>query len=359
VVPHWQGEIGLNNDIFQLAHVIFARTERIAVGSAIMNLLSNGGPVARAEQVATFAALHGLDANERRPLRFGFAAGRFDFMSRAYGIAPRSPLEAAVWPVLKGKVFAEAVEIFLRLVNGEAIAGSDTAPTTLSRADFRSDDEWARVIDLCGPCDTVDIPRRWNFDVLKIVPQEWRRELVDLFLGSHEPHLQIRANTFRPVKVFNLSITKPEVIDATHARMSQSFHLDGGPWKRSYMPRTVMVFLNEEPGLSPEERRARAHEESRAALAEYWKALEGTLDPKKVEGAADNALIGTADDVAEQIRARFHPEDRLMLWFDFFNHDSLRVVRNMEAFAREVIPRLEHEVRPWRADAVDDSGGAP
>jgi hypothetical protein len=106
---------------------------RDAVGSAIMNLLSNGGPIARAEQAATFASIHGLDRSEQRPLRFGFAAGRFDFMSRAYGIVPRDALEEAAWPVLKGKVFAEAVEIFLRLLNGEALSGGDTAPTTLSR----------------------------------------------------------------------------------------------------------------------------------------------------------------------------------------------------------------------------------
>jgi alkanesulfonate monooxygenase SsuD/methylene tetrahydromethanopterin reductase-like flavin-dependent oxidoreductase (luciferase family) len=341
VVPHWQGEIGLNNDIFQLAHKVFAQTERIAVGSAIMNLLSNGGPVARAEQVATFASIHGLDRSEGRPLRFGFAAGRFDFMIRAYGIVPRDSLEEAAWPVLKGKVFAEAVEIFLRLLNGEALSGSDTAPTTLSRSDFRTDEDWAKVRALASTgADTIEVPRRYAFDVLKIVPQEWRRELVDLFVGSHEPALQVRANTFRPVKVFNLSITKPEVIDQTHARMREHFHRDGGAWKREYMPRTVMVFLNEEAGISVDEKRRRARAEADEALAQYWNALEGTIDPKKVSGAADNALIGTASDVAAQIRERFHPDDRLMLWFDFFNHDSARVVRNMEAFSELVIPAI-------------------
>jgi hypothetical protein len=263
-------------------------------------------------------------------------------MSRAYGIVPRNDLEAAAWPVLKGKVFAEAVEIFLRLLNGECIAGADTAPTTLSRADFRTDDDWARVRKLGGGGDRLEVSRRFAFDVLRIVPKEWRPELVDLFIGSHEPAVQVRANTFRPVKVFNLSITKPEVIDATHARMAEHFHPDGGPWKRAYMPRTVMVFVNEEAGLSSAERRRQAQAEAEAALAEYWHALEGTIDPKKVSGAADNALIGTADDVAEQIRTRFHPEDRLMLWFDFFNHDDARVVRNMEAFAHAVIPAIDH-----------------
>ena len=35
-----------------------------------------------------------------------------------------------------------------------------------------------------------------------------------------------------------------------------------------------------------------------------------------------------------------HPEDRLMLWFDFFDHNSPRVIKAMEAFITEVKPRL-------------------
>ena len=53
--------MGLNTDIFQLAHKVFACTERIEVGSAIMNILCNGGPVAAAERTRAFLALHGLD----------------------------------------------------------------------------------------------------------------------------------------------------------------------------------------------------------------------------------------------------------------------------------------------------------
>ena len=73
----------------------------------------------------------------------------------------------------------------------------------------------------------------------------------------------------------------------------------------------------------------------------YWTALEGTLDPKRVEGAADNALVGDVEDVAEQILERFHPEERLMLWFDFFNHDAARIAADMEAFMTGVKPRIE------------------
>ena len=99
-----------------------------------------------------------------------------------------------------------------------------------------------------------------------------------------------------------------------------------------------MVFLNEQPGLTPSQRSAAARDEANTALGAYWTALEGTLDPAKVERAANNAVIGNAADVAAQIQERFHPDDRLMLWFDFFNHDSARVVANMEAFRHQVIP---------------------
>ena len=143
-----------------------------------------------------------------------------------------------------------------------------------------------------------------------------------------------------PVKVFNLSITSPEVIDSTHERMSQVFHPDGGEWQRRDMPRTTFVFLNAEEGLTPEEQSSAAKEEARLALGEYWKALEGTLDPSKVERAADNALIGNPSEIAAQVKQRFHPEDRLMCWFDFFNHDNARVIRNMEAWWSEVVPLL-------------------
>src|SRR5690606_38423331 len=125
---------------------------------------------------------------------------------------------------------------------------------------------------------------------------------------------------------------KPEIIEDTHMRLKKSFHKDDGPWKREYMPRTVFVFINEEKNLSDKQKSEEAQKEATQALSAYWKALEGTLDPKKVEGASNNALVGNAKEVADQIVERFHPEDRLMLWFDFFNHDTNRIISNMKAF---------------------------
>ncbi|MCB9759269.1 MAG: LLM class flavin-dependent oxidoreductase [Alphaproteobacteria bacterium] len=341
VIPHWEGEVGLNSNFLALADHVFRRTGRIECGSAVMNIVCMGGPIAHAERIGSWLALHGLDPAERRRIRVGFSAGRFQFMNEASGILARDAVEAAAWPALRGQVFAEACEIFLRLLRGDTLSSDDVAPTVLTRANFRSDADWQKVQAAAGGSpDAVGIPNRWAFESLKIVPQDFRRDLLDLIIGSHDPALQVQVNQWMPVKVFNLSITRPDVIEATHARMTEAFHPSGGPWRRGYMPRTTFVFLNEEPGLSQDEKRARAHAEARAALGAYWKALQGTIDPSKVEKAADNALIGCAEDVARQAVDRFHPDDRLMLWFDFFNHDSARVIANQQAWMDKVAPRI-------------------
>ena len=346
VVPHWQGEVGLCTDFCQLAMESFRRTERIDVGSAVVSILASGGPIAQAERVAnTVQFLSHMDS--KRKLHVGFSAGRFEFMARPYGIVPRNPIEEAAWPALRGQIFMEASEIFLRLLRGDTIHSDDIRETILSRDNFRSDEDWEKVQlaveETSGEStvESIEIGRRYNFEEISIVPKQWPRSQLELVAGTHDPKAQEFVNKFMPVKVFNLSITSPEVIDSTHKRMSEMFHSDGGEWQRRDMPRTTFVFLNAEAGLSPKEQSLAAHEEARQALGEYWKALEGTLDPSKVEKAADNALIGNASEVAAQVKERFHPEDRLMCWFDFFNHDSDRVIRNMEAWWQEVVPLLE------------------
>jgi len=347
VVPHFPGEVGLCTDFFQVAQTMFARTERMEVGSAVMSILGSGGPIAQAERVGAFLALHGLDPSESRRLHVGFSAGRFEFMARPYGIVPRDVVEEAAWPALRGQIFAEASEIFLRLLNGEVISSDMIRPTVLTRANFRSDEDWGRVQLAAVECrgldvapDEVPIDPRYSFEEIKTIPQEWRRELLNLVLGSHDSKLQAEVNKLRPVQVFNLSITPPHIIEQTHDRFREHYHPDGGPWERSMMPRTIMVFVNDEEGLTPDEQDAAAMEEAKAALSTYWSALEGTIDPAKVERATDNAVIGNVERVGQQILERFHPDDRLMCWFDFFNHDSERVKRNMTAFMTKVAPRV-------------------
>lgn len=332
VIPHFKGEIGLNTDILQVAHKIFAMTKRIEVGSAIRNILCNGGPIAHAEALRTFLALHGLNSGEKRRLHFGFASGRFEFSNRPYGIVPRNALESLTWPVVKGKILAQATEIFLKLVRGDELSSNDVTPMILQAADFRSESEWQAAWKMSAEFpdtrknNSIHIPSFYEFEKLGVIPREVRMELLQLVIGTHDPRIQKLANEILPTGVFNLSITPPTVIEETHERMKREFHAAGGPWSRAHMPRTAMVFSS--------------REEAKRAWQNYWKAMEGTLDSKKVDEAVHNALIGTPDELAEQIKNKYHPEDRLMLWFDFNNHDNEAIKRNMRSFMTEVVPRL-------------------
>src|SRR5690606_17615743 len=107
-----------------------------------------------------------------------------------------------------------------RALNGEEISSDDVEPLTIGS-------------------DGYEVPLFWDFERTKVIPQEADLSNLRLTLGSHDPQLQARVNKFRPVGVFNLSITPPKVIKETHARMADAFHPDGGPWKREYMPRTT------------------------------------------------------------------------------------------------------------------------
>ncbi|MCH1538311.1 MAG: hypothetical protein L7S48_07900 [Candidatus Poseidonia sp.] len=348
VVPHWQGEVGLCTDFPQLALESFRRTSSIEIGSAVVSILASGGPIAQAERMANLLSLHGLESSEKRRLHVGFSAGRFEFMARPYGIVPRNAVEEAAWPALRGQIFMEAAEIFLRLLRGDTINSTLIRDTVLTRDNFRSDEDWVAVQEaavefeaLGERPDSITIPHRYVFEDLKIIPTEFRKELLQLVAGTHDPRAQTFVNSILPVKVFNLSITSPEVIDATHERMAEVFHPSGGAWVRGDMPRTSFVFINAEEGLSPEEQSAAAHREADIALGAYWNALEGTIDPDKVTKAANNALIGNVEEIANQMMERFHPDDRIMAWFDFFNHDSARVCRNMTAYMQQVVPRVE------------------
>ena len=341
VVPHWKGEVGLCTDFPQLAMESFRQTSRIEVGSAVISILASGGPIAQAERIANTLQLLAV-RGDRRKLHVGFSAGRFEFMARPYGIVPRTPTEEAAWPALRGQIFLEASEIFLRLLRGDVVNSDDIRSTVLTRENFRSDEDWERVQNAHGAKDqSIGIERRYVFEDIRIVPNKFDREQLVLVAGTHDPRAQIFVNNYLPVRVFNLSITQPEIIEATHDRMRECFHFDGGQWKRSDMPRTSFVFLNDEHGLSPEEQRQAAQNEADLSLGAYWNALEGTIDPTKVQNAAQNALIGNVEDVAQQLVERFHPHDRVMAWFDFFNHDSDRVCRNMRAYMEKVAPRVE------------------
>ena len=144
VVPHWQGEVGLCTDFPQLAMESFRQTNQIDIGSAVVSILASGGPIAQAERIAnTVQFLSMMD--ESRKLYVGFSAGRFEFMARPYGITPRNSWESAAWKALRGQIFLEASEIFLRLLKGEIISSDKMRKTILTRSNFRSDEDWLAV----------------------------------------------------------------------------------------------------------------------------------------------------------------------------------------------------------------------
>lgn len=356
VIPHFEGEIGLNTDILQLAHVLFARTKRIHVGSAIRNIQCNGGPIAHAEAIKMFLSLHELGVNaggravvgsrasslsEDRLLEIGFASGRFPFSNTPYGIHPRNEIEKAAWPALRGLVFQEATEIFLRLLKGEILGSKDIRPKRLTRENFRSDEDWLGVLKSSGghadvtKAHEIIVKPFWNFDPVGVIPFEAPMKNLRLTIGAHDAETQNFANTILPVGVFNLSITPNAQIEETHARMKSRYNTApwgaaDGVWSRGLMPRTVLVFVDKD--------RTKAKVAAEKAIATYWKAVEGTLDSKKVAQAVDNAIVGEPREVADQMNQRFHEDDRLMLWFDFNNHDNEAVKKSMRLFMEEAAP---------------------
>jgi hypothetical protein len=106
------------------------------------------------------------------------------------------------------------------------------------------------------------------------------------------------------------------------------------------MHRTVMLFVDDTPGLAPADKSEKAKLTAEKAWRNYWTAMENTLDPQKVAQAVGNTIAGNPIEVLEQIRGKYHPEDRLMLWFDFNNHDNESISRSMKAFMEKIAPQL-------------------
>lgn len=342
VIPNFSGEIGLNTDILQLAHRVFSQTERIHVGSAIRNIVCNGGPIAHAESIRMFLSLHSLSTSEKRLLEIGFANGRFPFSNMAYGIFPRDDFEKEFWPAVRNKVFHEATEKFLRFLKGECFSSADIEPRRLCESDFHKEGEWNKAVQWhhqtyraqSKTTRELELKPFWIFEKVGLVPVDVSLELLRLTIGTHDPSAQIMANQIMPCGVFNLSITPSHVIEETHARMNEHYFYRG-QWKRRLMPRTVLVFLDATKNCSAQEQKMRARQKAADAISIYWKAMEGTIDPVRIESAVNNAVFGNPQQILLELQNRYHPDDRLMLWFDFNNHDSQDVKKSMQLFASE------------------------
>ena len=107
------------------------------------------------------------------------------------------------------------------------------------------------------------------------------------------------------------------------------------------MPRTALIFLNSDSHLSAAEQSAAAKVAAAKAIANYWRAVEGTFDDRKINEAVGNAIAGNADEVAAMLRERYRSDERLMLWFDFNTHNQQEIRNSMTSFMRDVAPRLQ------------------
>ena len=79
----------------------------------------------------------------------------------------------------------------------------------------------------------------------------------------------------------------------------------------------------QQPGVPEQHGRLKAAH-ALSDLVNTWSRCVRTCLPETGDAAVNNALVGTPEQVAEQMQERFDPEDRLMLWFDFNNHNEKR-----------------------------------
>ncbi|MEO0007453.1 MAG: Luciferase-like monooxygenase, partial [Bacteroidota bacterium] len=200
LLPHFNGELCINTDILQIAGVIMHQTYRIEIGSAIRNILVNGGPIAHAEAVRTFLTIYGAKLRDSgRKLNIGFGMGRFNYANEVYGIKPRSEVESLLWPAVRGLILREAAEIFLRLLRGETIGSRDIAPKIVRKEQCKDTVIWdvvLRELGLPASSESVTLPPTWEFEPVQIIPADTDLQHLRLVLGSHDASLQEYANQF-------------------------------------------------------------------------------------------------------------------------------------------------------------------
>ena len=143
----------------------------------------------------------------------------------------------------------------------------------------------------------IPVRPRWEFDRLGVIPFAAPMNLVSLYVGTHEAETQHLANRFHPCRTFNLSITPAAEIAETQRRMEACYHPDGRPWLREYMPRTVLVFLEDDDVSTDAELDERARLRAEATIKAYWVAMEGTLREDAVQKAVNNALWGSPNTI--------------------------------------------------------------
>jgi alkanesulfonate monooxygenase SsuD/methylene tetrahydromethanopterin reductase-like flavin-dependent oxidoreductase (luciferase family) len=331
-IPHYQGEVGLNADSFQLFHWIVAHTQRIGLGTAIHNIVGgSGGPLASADRVNLLRVANGAWWPRPRELHIGVAAGRFPYQNSPFGLRPRCEAEALLWPHVQRIAFYEALEIFLRLIRGEELDSRQLTRHSISRAQAEVGLRQENAERLAAIEFPYEPAPRWPFEALQLVPAADAADPLRIVLGSSDPEALRVARRYWNVDVFNLSFTPPERIDALHAELGA----EDPSWSRQRMPRTVLVFADPS--------RAVARERADAALNAYIEAMRGTAQVPDKRVLLERALVGDAAEIRECLlpgsRHGFHEGDRLMLWFEFNQLDGESIQRQMRYFVEEVVEK--------------------
>jgi len=326
-IPFFEGEVGINSDSFQLMQLLQQKTKRIHLGVAIHNIVGgSGGPIASADRLNSLNFYNQALWEGKRTLRWGVAAGRFPYQNTPYQVVPRSESEKQLWGEIKPYIFLEALEIFLRLLQGEELGSEQVRQWTLDPGHFK-DEELKRKYP-----KGFDIPKWWNFEPLRLVPQVANQEGLEIVLGSHDPKALDWGLNFWDLSLFNLSFTSPQQIESLHQKMHSLSKVSGRKWMRTRLPRTVMVFIDKNS--------KRAHELASQVLDQYIEAMRDTALVPQKEVLLSRALVGDPSEIREQIQVGssrgFHTEDRLMLWFEFNQMNSDEIKNQMKLFWEEV-----------------------
>jgi alkanesulfonate monooxygenase SsuD/methylene tetrahydromethanopterin reductase-like flavin-dependent oxidoreductase (luciferase family) len=329
-IPNFQGEVGLNADSYQLFHWLVSHTQRIGLGTAIHNIVGgSGGPIASADRVNLLRFANRELWPEPRELSIGVASGRFPYQNAPFGLVPRDRSEELLWAAVQRIAFYEALEIFLRLLSGETLAHGALARHSVSEEEARAALGPARADQLANLALPYTPEPRWRFEALRLVPEGGSRDDIRIVLGSSDERALALARRFWNVDLFNLSFTPPAAIERLHAQLGA-----GDPrWSRARLPRTVLVFADPSP--------ARARERAEQALDTYIDAMRGTAQVPDKQVLLERALVGDAAQLREQLAPGaphgFHPEDRLMLWFEFNQQDGAEIEQQMRYFFERVV----------------------
>lgn len=322
-IPHFHGEVGVNSDSFQLAHVIFQKTKKIHFGTAIHNIVGgSGGPIASADRVNALHCFNQTVLEGNRKLRMGIAAGRFPYQNSPFGIGPRDEREKDLWGITKRYIFLEALEIFLRLLSGETLSSNRVKQWRLQDSEIT--DEILRKKYL----GNLEVRPRWCFEDLSLVPQSKEVERLEVVLGSQDPLALEWGLNWWDLSVFNLSFTAPEKIENLHQMMQQRAIEKNRVWNRGRLPRTVLVFIDKN--------RKKAYELASGVLDTYIEAMRGTAQVPDKEILMSRALVGDPQEIRDQLHPEnprgFKSDDRLMLWFEFNQMEDAAIQNQMKWF---------------------------